>query len=269
MNSFSNINALIIDMDGVLWHGNQALPGLTDFFDALRAHKIAFVLATNNASQTPQQYISKLASMGVTVDEHEILTSAMATAHYLSEQFTPAETRIFVIGETGTRTPLLNLGYTLTEIDEINADIVVCGLDKQLTWKKLATAALNLQNGAHFIATNADTTLPTEQGFVPGNGATLAALQQATGIHPVIIGKPETNMYQQALRILNTSTENTLVIGDRLDTDILGAVKSNIPSVMVLSGISTRKDIEKVDYQPNWVMKDIREITSTICAKLN
>ncbi|WP_349432611.1 HAD-IIA family hydrolase [Methylomarinum sp. Ch1-1] len=264
MASFSNINALIIDMDGVLWQGNKPLPGLNDFFRTLRALRLPFILATNNASLTADQYIDKLEALGVTVGPSEVLTSGMATAQYLASRYEPTSTRVYVIGESGAKIPLQQQGFILTDHDHTNADIVVSGLDKSLSWDKLATAALNIRAGAHFVGTNGDVTLPTERGFVPGNGATLAALEAATGIKPTLIGKPEPIMYQQAMAILSTPAAETIAIGDRLDTDILGAVRADMRSLMVLSGISSEQDIENVDYQPTWVMSDIREVTKML-----
>lgn len=267
MTPFSDINALIIDMDGVLWHGDSPLPGLSDFFTIIREQQIPFILATNNASLTAAQYVTKLETMGVMIEHTEILTSGMATARYLAKLYPPSDTRVFVIGESGAKQPLLEHGFILTEIDDIRdgspnsgADVIVSGLDKNLSWDKLATAALNIQAGAHFFGTNGDVTLPTERGFAPGNGATLAALEAATGIKPTIIGKPEPIMYQQAMAILDTPADKTIAIGDRLDTDILGAVHAGMRSLLVLSGISSEKDLETVDYQPTWIMQDIREV---------
>lgn len=274
MGPFANINTLIIDMDGVLWHGDQPIPGLVEFFAILRERKIRFILATNNASQTAEQYVNKLARMGVTVDSAEILTSAMATALYLAQRTQPASTRVFVIGEKGAREPLIEQGFTLTGLYEVNApgdtgpkkgaDFVVCGMDRELTWDKLATAALNLNAGAQFIGTNPDTSLPTELGFTHGNGAIIAALQAATGIAPTIIGKPEPLMYQQALALLGVEPTGTLAIGDRLETDILGAVRAGIPSLMVLTGVSSEADLKTSTYQPDWVLPDIRAITAAL-----
>ena len=249
MGPFTNISTLIIDMDGVLWHGDQPIPGLVEFFQVLRERQIRFILATNNASQTAEQYVNKLARMGVTVDSGEILTSAMATALYLAQRADPSSTRVFVIGEKGATEPLLKQGFTLTGIYQVDkpgetgpkvgADYVVCGMDKELTWHKLATAALNINNGAIFIGTNPDTSLPTELGFTHGNGAIIAALQAATGVAPIIIGKPEPLMYQQAISILGVDPSETMAIGDRLETDILGAVRANMRSLMVLPGVSS------------------------------
>lgn len=260
--------AFIIDMDGVLWHGDIPQPGLQDFFKVLKTNHKKFILATNNASQTPSQYQIKLEKFGIEIDAHQIITSGMATASYLSECYDPAHTRVFVVGEAGLEQPLLKAGFKLTEIyqvkDNDRAHIVVCGKDETLTWHKLATATLNIKAGAAFYATNGDTTLPTEHGVILGNGAILAALETATGIKPVVIGKPEPVMYQQALKILGTSTAKTLAIGDRLETDILGAIRTGIKSILVLSGISSPSDLELVDYAPTWVMQDIIEITDAM-----
>jgi len=268
----TNINALIIDMDGVLWHGEQAIAGLSDFFSLLRKQSLPFILATNNASHTTQQYVDKLARMGIHVKHEEILTSGIATALYLAQHKDPSKTRIFVLGEQGASQPLVEQGFTLTDIYQLNseetpyqgADIVVCGKDETITWDKLSTATLNLQAGAEFIATNGDTTLPTERGLIQGNGAILAALQAATGKTPTVIGKPEPIMYQQALALLGTTPEETIAIGDRLDTDILGAVRTGMRSLMVLTGASKREDLDKIDYAPTWIMQDLQEVTQAL-----
>jgi len=264
----TNIQALIIDMDGVLWEGNRALPGLHDFFKLLRKKQLPFILATNNASLTQNQYITKLDNMGVSVSANEILTSSIATAHYLSEQTRPESCNIFVIGEEGLRQPLREKGFNLIDFyqstDGPIVDFVVCGLDRELTWSKMADATLHLRAGAKFIATNADTSLPTERGPVLGNGAILAALQAATQIAPAVIGKPGPIMYQQAIKILAVEAENTVAIGDRLDTDILGAVNTGIRSIMVLTGISKEKDINKIKYQPTWIMSDLPAVTKAL-----
>ncbi len=273
MQSFSNIRALIIDMDGVLWHGTQAIPGMKDFFQTLHELQIRFILATNNASLTPEQYVTKLDKMVITISEDQILTSGTATALYLSELVTPSETNVFVIGVDGATQPLIEKGFTLTGLYEVKnspdkstqgADIVVCGKDETLTWHKLATATLNIREGAKFIGTNADTTLPTEHGVTHGNGAILAALTAATGVIPTIIGKPEPIMYQQALNLLGVNPDETVAIGDRLETDILGAVRTGIRSIMVLTGISTEDDLKNSDYQPTWVLPDIKAVTEVL-----
>lgn len=274
MEKIDNIGGLIIDMDGVLWHGNNPLDGVTEFFETLRELAIPFVLATNNATLTQQQYVDKLAKMGISIRPTEILTSSMATSHYLAEHIPSDKRRVFVIGEEGLRQPLSELGFILTDLYQVDqpdkgitnqgADLVVSGLDRKLTWDKLATATLNINAGAKFYATNADTTLPTELGEVMGNGGTLAALEAVTGVKPISLGKPEPILYQHALSILNTQADNTIAIGDRLNTDILGAVNAGMRSIMVLTGVSTRADISNVSYQPTWVMDDIKAVTQVL-----
>ncbi|MDH5358307.1 MAG: HAD-IIA family hydrolase [Gammaproteobacteria bacterium] len=278
MDKIDNIGGLIIDMDGVLWHGNEPMAGLVEFFTALRKSNIPFLLATNNASLTQQQYINKLANMGVSISAQEVLTSSMATASYLAKHIPVDKRRAFVIGEDGLRQPLIDHGFTLTELYQVNqpdkgitdqgADIVVSGLDRYLTWDKLATATLNIRAGAQFFATNADTTLPTELGEVMGNGGTIAALKAATGVEAISIGKPGPILYQQALEILQTDNSETIAIGDRLNTDILGAVNTGIRSILVLTGVSNEEDIANVDYKPTWVMADIQEITQLLQTSL-
>jgi 4-nitrophenyl phosphatase len=264
----NNVAGLIIDMDGVLWHGNNPIEGLNEFFTTLRELNLPFVLATNNASLTQQQYIDKLDTMGVGVEAKEVLTSSMATASFLDKHQPKDKRRVFVIGEDGLRQPLLEHGFELTELYQISetdkADLVVTGLDRALSWDKLSTATLNLKAGAAFFATNADTTLPSERGDLFGNGGTIAALEAVTGVKATSIGKPEPILYQQALATLGTNHDNTIAIGDRLNTDILGAVNAGLRSILVLTGISTLEELAQVDYQPTWVMKDITEVSKAL-----
>ncbi len=259
------MRAAVIDMDGVLWEGDRPLPGLVEFFAALRQRQIRFVLATNNATRTPEQYLAKLARMGVTVTADEIFTSSLATAIYLGER-SPNGARLYVIGEDGLLRALSEAGFTFCGLYENGAEYVVVGMDRGLSWDKLATATINIRAGAIFIGTNPDVSLPTEHGITQGNGAILAALQAATGCAPIVIGKPEPTMYQQALRRLGSDPALTMGIGDRLETDILGAVRAGLPSALVLSGVSTRADLAIVSYQPTWVLESIVDITRELLA---
>jgi 4-nitrophenyl phosphatase len=270
MDSLLDLRAFIIDMDGVLWEGDRPMPGLVEFFHRLDRRQIKFVLATNNASQTPDQYVAKLRRMGVSVTSDAILTSAQAAALYLRQlrggdlHQSANGAKVFAIGEDGVRQAITQSGFRLCGLYETGAQFVVCGMDRGLSWDKLATATLNIRAGAVFIGTNPDATLPTEHGLTHGNGAILAALQAATGVAPIIIGKPEPIMYQLATQRLNVDPAVTAAIGDRLETDILGAVRAGLRSLLVLSGASTRDQLRTVDYQPTWVMQDIREITRAL-----
>lgn len=250
-------------MDGVLWRGETPMPGLVAFFSSLRRLGITFVLATNNASRTPEQYLAKLAGMGVQAARDEILTSAQAAALYLSRR-SKNGARVFAIGEQGVREALLEQGFSLCGLYETEAQFVVVGMDRGLSWDKLASATLNIRAGAAFVGTNPDVTLPTERGLTHGNGAILAALQTATGVAPTIIGKPEPIMYHTALARLGGSPADTAAVGDRLETDILGAKRAGLPSILVLSGVTSREQLDGADVQPDWVFDDIAALTEAL-----
>ena len=247
------VRHLIIDMDGVLWRGGRPMEGLRPFFDFLRQREIRFVLATNNASKRAEQYKERLARFGVEVALECILTSAQATAAYLASR-EPEGTPVYVIGEEGLRTALAERGFRITED---GARYVVVGWDRRLTWEKLARATLLIRSGAGFIGTNPDVSFPGEEGLVPGTGAELAAIQVATGVEPLVIGKPEPWLYREAMRRMGAAPETTGVLGDRLDTDILGGVRLGLFTVLVLSGITTRDDLAASPVRPDLVCEDI------------
>jgi 4-nitrophenyl phosphatase len=250
------VEHLIVDMDGVLWRGDEALPGLRDFFAFLRRRSIGFILATNNSSRTPEQYVAKLARLGVEVPAGCVLTSAEAAAAYLAN-LAPSGARVYPIGEEGVWQALEQRGFVLT--DE-GAEYVVVGWDRHLTWDKLATAALLIHRGARFIGTNPDTNYPTEQGPVPGNGAQLALLETTTGVAPVVVGKPEPRLY--------ACSQTTAVVGDRLDTDVAGGVRLGLTTVLVLSGIATEADLVASPVRPDVVCADIGTLMQVWAAEL-
>jgi 4-nitrophenyl phosphatase len=256
-----NTRHLIVDMDGVLWRGDEPMEGLQAFFATLRKRDIGFILATNNSSRTPEQYTAKLARFGIEVSEDRILTSSQVAAAYLASQAAPGA-RVYAIGGEGVRRALEQQGFELAEQE---ADYVVVGWDTHLTWHKLATAALLIHRGAGFIGTNPDTSYPTEEGPVPGNGAQLAALEVATGIAPVVTGKPEPPMYEEAMRRMGARPETTAVVGDRLDTDIAGGVRLGLTTVLVLSGIATEAELAESPVRPDVVCADISDLIRLIC----
>lgn len=253
-----DIQALVIDMDGVLWRGDTPMPGLHAFFELLRNRPIRFRLATNNPTRTPEQYVAKLARMGVQVAPEEILTSAIVTARYLASHMPGA--RVYVIGMDGLRQALLDHGLQLS--DGNAADCVVVGLDTQLTYAKLAEATLLIRAGARFIGCNPDVTLPSERGLMPGNGATLAYLQAATGVAPLIIGKPERAIFDAALEAMQVPAERAATLGDRLETDILGGQRAGMRSILVLSGATDATQLANSPIQPDWVFESIRELAA-------
>ena len=254
--SLNTIQALVIDMDGVLWRGATALPGLDNFFAFMRANNIPFTLATNNASKTPQQYVQRFAGLGIEVFPDEVMTSALATAAYLKTQYPPG-TKLYVVGQAGIRQALGNAGFVIAEE---NVAAVVAGIDFELTYTKLKIATLQINKGARFIGTNPDLTFPVEGDFAPGAGSILAAISAATGKQPVVIGKPEPTLFEMALQRMKTSPARTAMIGDRLETDILGAQRAGLKTILVLSGVATPQALQASDIQPDWVFSGIKEL---------
>jgi 4-nitrophenyl phosphatase len=251
-----SLRHLIIDMDGVMYRGNQALPGTNDFVCFLRERGIGFVLATNNATKTPQQFVQKLAPMGIQVQASEVLTSSQATAGYLAG-IAPPGTRVCVVGMDGLRTALCEAGFALVEED---AEFVVAGMDFAVCYERLAQATLQIRAGARFIGTNPDLTFPSERGIVPGAGALLALLEAATGVRPVVIGKPETAMVEQALARIGGQPATTAMLGDRLETDILAGKRAGLPTVLVLTGVTDRPMLANSEIQPDLVFEDLVQL---------
>jgi 4-nitrophenyl phosphatase len=248
-------------MDGVLWRGETAVPGLSTFFDTLQQLGIGFVLATNNATRTVAQYREKLARFGVTIPAGQILTSAEAAAAYLADNY-PAGTPVYVVGEAGLHQAITNRGFSLLNNHAPRSTlhaptIVVAGLNRHACYDELATAALLIRAGAIFIGTNPDLTLPTERGQMPGAGSILAFLSAATGVQPFIVGKPGPVLYQEALKRLGGSPADTVALGDRLETDIAGGYAAGIRTILVLSGISTQADVAAGPLKPDWIFDDI------------
>lgn len=254
---FTAIRGVMCDMDGVLWRGNTPLPGLPEFFTWLQTRHLGYVLVTNNSSRTPQMYGDKLAGMGIATTPEHILTSSQGAADYLAATLPPGAT-IYTIGGPGVPEALRARNFQVRTDDAAGpADCVVVGWDQQLSWRKLATATRLILGGAQFVATNPDRTYPMEDGLVPGNGAQLAALEAATGQAPVLIGKPAPVLYEQALARLGTAPETTLVIGDRLETDILGGARLGLPTALVLSGVSDAGTLCASPIRPDRVFADL------------
>ena len=262
MQTISHMQAFIIDMDGVLWRGRKMLPGVKGFFATLRQRGLPFILATNNSTVTPEGVADRFQQEGIGLRPEEVLTSAEATAAFLVKQL-PVDTGIYVIGEDALRDSLSSAGFRLQESGD-RAQAVVVGFDRFLTYEKLARAAYALEHGALFVGTNPDPSFPMEDFRAPGNGATLAALQTSTGVAPIIIGKPEPRLFEQASQRLRVPPEQTLVIGDRLETDILGAKRARMASALVLTGVTRAEDLRRADVQPDWAFSDLRELTAAL-----
>ncbi len=250
----------LIDMDGVLWTGNTPLPGMQDFFAYLRATETPFVLVTNNASKTLTQYMEKFAMMGVEVQPNEVLSAAMGVGLYLQQNAKP-DSKVYMIGEDGLRESLNDAGLVLADS---NVDYVTVGYTQRLTWEMMAQATLHINAGATFIGSNPDVSFPEERGLVPGNGATLAAIAAATGVDPKIIGKPEPILYQQAVDRLPYDMSHTLAIGDRIETDILGAVNANIASLLVMTGVTSEAKAKKSTIKPTHTLPGLPELLNLL-----
>jgi len=248
-----NLHHLIIDMDGVLYRGKVAIPGVGAFLDFLREQGIGFLLATNNSTKTPEQYVAKLTEMGVAVRADEILTSAQATAAYMLG-IAPAGARIFVVGQDGLFAALREAGFALVEEQ---SEYVVVGMDFNVCYERLAQATLQIRAGARFIGTNADRTFPSERGIVPGAGALLALLETATGVTPTVIGKPGTAMIEQALARMGARAATTGMLGDRLETDILAGQRAGLVTVLVLSGVTGAEALAGSEIQPDLTFRDV------------
>ncbi|MEO6063683.1 MAG: HAD-IIA family hydrolase [Thermoflexales bacterium] len=262
---FNDIRNLIIDMDGVLWRGEKPLPRLPEFFDTLRELRVQFVLATNNASRTGNQYVQRLLRFGAAVNEDEVLTSPQATAAWLVAN--APEARIFTIGEPGLSAELTRAGLLVLQPEDAQqATHVVVGIDREMNYGKLVEACLAIRAGAAFVGTNPDVTFPSERGIVPGNGATLAALEVSTGVKPIIVGKPQPEMMLQALARMGSDASNTAVLGDRLDTDILAGRNAGLPTILVLTGVSGRDEAESGPIRPDFIFNDIGEVADALRA---
>ena len=242
MLELTKITHLIIDMDGVLYLGGKPMPRLVDFFNFLRQHSIQFILATNNSTRTPQEYVDKLAGMGVIVSPDEILVSGLATARFLAHEY-PQGTRAHVFGMPALKQAMTDEGFVLAEE---SVELVVASMDTDLTYEKLAQAAILIRKGARFIATNLDPTQPSERGLLPGTGSIILALEAASGVKATAIGKPEPIIYQLAMEQMNADPDTTAIIGDRVDTDILGGKRAGMKTVCVLSGSSDRMEAEAI-----------------------
>jgi 4-nitrophenyl phosphatase len=257
----SQIRAALFDMDGVIYVGKRPLPGVQAMFDYLDASGRSWLCITNNASMTSEQFAEKLAAMDIRVSPARILGSSEATATWLAEQVENGwpQGKVFVMGMEGLRTALQDKGFELTS-DPFAATYAVSGANFNLTFSDLADTALAIRNGAKFIGTNSDLTFPTERGQVPGAGSVLALFTAATGVKPIIIGKPNPPMYEIALHRLGVDAHATMMVGDRYDTDIAGAISLGLKTVGMLTGIDTREHFEAQPLPPHLIAEDLTQL---------
>ena len=276
-----DIRNLVFDMDGVLWHGMRPVPELASMFKRLEALGINYALATNNASRTVAQYVEKFAGFGIEMAPWRILSSAETTGTWLADQY-PDRGRAYVVGGDGLHYALSSRGFEVVSlpsdirflkqphearqalIDAGKIDLVVIGFTPAATYADLAAACYFVQNGARFIGSNPDLSFPSELGRLPGAGSLISVVENATRETPTVIGKPFSYIYEEALKRLESTPSNTAMVGDRLDTDIAGAIGVSMQSILVLSGISTRDDIATGDVKPDYVFDGVGDALNAI-----
>lgn len=245
----------LIDMDGVLVSGSTIIAGAGEFIERLRARSKKFLMLTNNSRFTPRDLAHNLQLNGLDINESNIFTSAMATARFLQAQKRGGTA--YVIGESGLTSAMHNAGFILTDR---NPDYVVLGETLNYNFDALTRAIRLIGAGSRFIATNPDANGPTDTGIVPACGAMAALIETATGKHPIFVGKPNPLMMRSALNYLGVHSEDTVMIGDRMDTDIIAGVQSGLDTVLVLSGVTRREEVEQYPYVPTYIVQSVAEI---------
>ena len=253
------VETWLTDMDGVLVHEGQPVPGAPDFINKLRASGRRFLILTNNSIYTARDLQARLRRLGFEVPEESIWTSALATGQFLDSQ-RPGGTA-YVIGEAGLTTALHEVGYILTDHDP---DYVVLGETRTYSFEAITTMIRLINDGARFICTNPDPTGPSNEGALPACGAVAALISKATGIEPYFIGKPNPMMMRSALNSIDAHSETTAMIGDRMDTDVLCGLEAGLETILVLSGISTAADVERYPYRPSRIIPSVAQLIDEI-----
>lgn len=249
------MNNYLIDMDGVLISGQSTIPGAVEFIERLHSKGIKFLVLTNNSTYTPMDLAHRLQRMGLNIKKEEIFTAAMATARFLQIQKPNGEA--FVIGETGLLVALHEVGYIQTDIDP---DYVVLGETSNYNFESITKAVRLVAAGARFIATNPDATGPTDKGIEPACGAMAALIERATNRSPFFIGKPNPFMMRAAMHYLGVHSEDTVMIGDRMDTDMVAGIQSGLGTYLVLTGVTSRDMLVHFPYQPQQIFGSVAEI---------
>lgn len=246
-----NFKGVIFDLDGTVYRGKEAIPGAADFIRRLRDRDVAIRFVTNRANRPASEVCSQLLDMGLDSSPADVLTSADATAAYLKPG------RVYAIGESGLIEALDRQGFIQ---DDQSPDYVIVSFDREFNFKKLATAVRLVSRGVQFIATNPDRALRLEHGISPGTGSLVAAVQAATGIAPLIIGKPERRIFDMVLKDMKLKASDVIAIGDNLDTDIPAGQVVGMRTVLILTGISTRDELAKAPVPPTWVVDTYAEL---------
>lgn len=255
LDSIREKKAFICDMDGVLYHGNRLLEGAAAFVEWLQAEGKAYVFLTNSSERSPLELKQKLARLGINVEAQHFYSSAEATATFLAEQ--KPNCSVYAIGEAGLINAVYNAGLTMNDVDP---DFVVVGETSSYNYEKLTHAVRLVHNGAKLIGTNPDVSGPAERGLVPATGALIAPIEKATGSQAYFVGKPNPLMMRHALKRLQCRREDTAIVGDRMDTDIIAGIEAEIETVLVLSGVTAREDLRKFSFVPHHVTEGVGDI---------
>ncbi|MDX2455502.1 HAD-IIA family hydrolase [Desulfosarcina sp.] len=255
MEKLQEKHAFICDMDGVIYHGNHLLTGVKEFLDWLKDENKQFLFLTNSSERSPRELQQKLDRLGIDVDASHFYTSALATASFLATQHPDGSA--YVIGETGLTNALYEAGFSM---NDINPDYVVVGETRSYSYGKLERAVKLVRAGAKLVGTNPDLTGPVEEGIVPATGALIAPIELATGCKAYFVGKPNPLMMRHALKRLDCRLEETAIIGDRMDTDIIAGIEADIETVLVLSGVTAKEDLHKFAYRPNYILTGVGDI---------
>ena len=244
-------------MDGVIWKADAPIGDLASIFKHIRERGLKFVFATNNSTRTSEQYTEVLKELGVHVEPWQVVTSSQGAAHAVAQRFPPG-TKVFMIGQDGIRMALEERGFEILSVEDApEAQAVVMGIDREINFQKVVEATLLVRNGVPFYATNLDRTFPTPRGEIPGSGAWISVITTATGVQPIIAGKPFPFLMELSLERLSTRKEETLVVGDRLETDIAAGQAVGCPTALVLSGVSTKEQAREWNPKPDIIAEDL------------
>lgn len=254
--SRAEVDCWLTDMDGVLVHENQPIPGAAELIQQWTDEGKPFLVLTNNSIFTPRDLAARLRASGLLVPEESIWTSALATADFLASQVTNGGSA-FVIGEAGLTTALHEAGFILTET---NPDYVVVGETRNYSFEAITKAIRLIGTGSRFIVTNPDATGPSSEGPMPATGAIAALITRATGKSPYVVGKPNPMMFRSAMNRIGAHSENTGMIGDRMDTDIVAGIEAGLHTILVMTGISDRAEIERYPFRPNEVLESVADL---------
>jgi 4-nitrophenyl phosphatase len=249
-----NYKGYLIDLDGTMYRGTELIQEAADFVMRLKEKNIPYLFVTNNSSRTPAQVAKKLRDFTIPAEEEQVFTTSQATANYIYGL--KKDATIYVIGEEGIRTAIAEKGL---QTGEEQADFVVVGIDRDISYEKLAVGCLAVRNGATFISTNGDIAIPTERGLLPGNGSLTSVITVSTKTNPIFIGKPESIIMEQALEVLGTNKEETLMVGDNYDTDILAGINAGMDTLLVHTGVTKREHLADIKVQPTYVVDSLEE----------